>query len=301
MLISFGEFNIKCILFILVPIFMFCCRLSEKNLDYEENLFFVSFIKYFSRSFSFILWIVLNQSLTFQREKPKLEIISKDQPLFGNNENEDILNDEDGDTIKNRKTFVSEKIIYERKIKKKEKIKIKIILEKIKSYNVVLLYTIILGFIGTFIKYIFAKLEYREHVSAGLSILSSCTRLCVCAICSYFFLGDKKFEKHQYFSAAIIGAVAIILTLLSYFTESKTNNKDFIIKLILMIIPEILYCFMYICGAIYLIRGQGNIYKIIFFNGVFALTCSIIIQIVVLFFNCNKINLLEFIICFFTL
>ena len=137
---------------------------------------------------------------------------------------------------------------------------------------------------------LFAKLEYREHVSAGLSILSSCTRLCVCAICSYFFLGDKKFEKHQYFSAAIIGAVAIILTLLSYFTESKTNNKDFIIKLILMIIPEILYCFMYICGAIYLIRGQGNIYKIIFFNGVFALTCSIIIQIVVLFFNCNKIK-----------
>ena len=294
MLISFGEFNIKCILFILVPIFMFCCRLSEKNLDYEENLFFVSFIKYFSRSFSFILWIILNQSLTFQREKPKEEIINKDKeqdkPLFENNENEDILNDEDGDTIKNRKTFVSEKIIYERKIKKKEKIKIKIILEKIKSYNVVLLYTIILGFIGTFIKYIFAKLEYREHVSAGLSILSSCTRLCVCAICSYFFLGDKKFEKHQYFSAAIIGAVAIILTLLSYFTESKTNNKDFIIKLILMIIPEILYCFMYICGAIYLIRGQGNIYKIIFFNGVFALTCSIIIQIVVLFFNCNKIK-----------
>ena len=299
MLISFGELNIKCILFILVPIFLFCCRLSEKNLDYEENLFFILFIKHLSRSFSFILWIVLNQSLAFQREESKLDTINKDknQPLFRNNENEDvpdISNDEDGDgsgdTIKNRKAFVSEKIIYETKIKKKEKIKVKIIMKKMKSYNVLLLYSIILNFVGHFIKFIFAKLEYREHVSAGLSILSSCTRLCVCAICSYFFLGDKKFEKHQYFSAFIIGVVAIILALLSYFTENTTNNENFIIKLILMIVPEILYYFMYICGAIYLMKGQGDIYKIIFFSSVSALACTIIMQIVVLFFNCNKIK-----------
>ena len=38
-------------------------------------------------------------------------------------------------------------------------------MKKMKSYNVLLLYTIILGFVGTFIKYIFIKLESREHVS----------------------------------------------------------------------------------------------------------------------------------------
>ena len=286
MFISCGELNIKCILFILVPIFMFFCRLSEKNLDYEENLFFISFIKYCSRSFSFILWILLNRSLSsFQKEEIKIETI--DQPLFTDDDN-DVISD--GDTIKYRKSFVPETVLYERKIKKREKIKEKNVKEKIKSYNIVLLYTIILGFVGTFIKYIFIKLESREHVSGGLTILSSCTRLCVCAICSYFLLGDKKFEKHQYFSASIIGAVAITLSLLSYFTENKVNNENFLIKLTLMVIPEILYCFMYICGAIYLIKGQGYIYKIIFFNGAFALICSIIIQIIVQFFNCNKIK-----------
>ena len=285
MLISLGELNIKSILFILLPILMFLCRLSEKNLDYEENLFFILFIKNCGRSFSFILWIFLNRTLNFQREELNVEIINKIQSLNENNEMDDEPpNDEDS------KKFISEKTIYERKIKEKEKIKTKIINEKIKSYNKILIYTVILDFIGSFIKFIFAKLEYVEHVSGGLKILSSCVRLFFCAILSYFLLGNKKLENYQHFSASIIGIIAIIFTLLSYFTENKINNEHFFIKLILMAIPEIIYNFKYICGAIYLIKTQGNIYKIIFFNAVFTLICSIIIQIIVLFFNCNKIK-----------
>ncbi len=57
-----------------------------------------------------------------------------------------------------------------------------------------------------------------------------------------------------------------------------------------MITPEIIYCFMYICGIKYLMKSQGNVYKLIFFNGIIGLILSGIFQIILSFFNCNDIK-----------
>ena len=57
-----------------------------------------------------------------------------------------------------------------------------------------------------------------------------------------------------------------------------------------MITPEIIYCFMYTCGIKYLMKTQGNVYKLIFFNGIIGLILSGILQIILSFFNCNDIK-----------
>ena len=299
MLAYFGQINIKWLFFLLVPIFICLCYVNEKYLDYAKNLFYLSFIKFFSRSLTFILWIILYKSLKNEskKENNKNENENKEKNIDYfivkeenkkentiNSDNEKGIDDScDIYLIKSKKSNLPEYILYEMKLKKEKEIKKK----KFKANNFILLLTIILGFIGTTLKYIFSNVKYRKNISGGLTVLSSCIRLFICAIFSYFFLGVKIFERHQYFSSSIILIVAIGISLLSYFIEDKENNENFLVKLALLAVPEIIYCFMYICGYIYLIKTQGNVYKLIFFNGIFALILSIILQYIITFFNCT--------------
>lgn len=290
MFIYFGKINIKWLLFLLVPIFICLVYLIEKYLDYEKNLFYKSFIKFFSRSLSFILWIILYKS---QKKKPKNEnkeqIIEKYLSEENISQNENIIDNDnekntDNENINRRKFNLSEYMLYKKKIKDNKDIKKK----KFKANDLFLLYTIILGFFSTTLKYIFSDIKYIEHLSGGLIVLTSCFRLFICAICSYFILDIKIFERHQHFSSAIIIIVSFIITLLSYFLEDKKNNENFFGKLALVALPEIVYCSMYIVGAIYLIKTQGNVYKLIFFNGLFGLIASVVLQFIISFFNCSK-------------
>ena len=57
-----------------------------------------------------------------------------------------------------------------------------------------------------------------------------------------------------------------------------------------MILPHIFYCFKDACGAIYLIKSQGIIYKLIFINGIIGLILSGILQFILSLFNCNDIK-----------
>ena len=258
----------------------------------------MSFIKFFSRCLTFILWIILYKSQKNESENKnkknenenKEKIIelyiaqnkSEENNRDTNNE-KNIESKNDITLIKTKKIFLPEYILYEEKLKEKNEI----IKKKFKANNFILLYTLILGFIGTTLKYIFSKIKYRENISGGLTVLASCIRLFICAICSYCFLGVKIFERHQYFSSSIILIIAADISILSYFIEDKKNNEDFLLKLALLAIPEIIYCFMYIFGYIYLIKTQGNVYRLIFFNGIFALIFSVLLQYIITFFNCN--------------
>ena len=77
---------------------------------------------------------------------------------------------------------------------------------------------------------------------------------------------------------------------LSLIFEKKEANEDFLIKLILMIIPEILFSLMFSLGLVYLIKTEGNIYKILSINGIIGIILSFISQIIFYFFKCNNIK-----------
>ena len=272
MFISFGSINIKWIFFLLVPLLLVLCNMLQvfimKEKKYDNNLFYFAFLKFVGRSFSLIFWIALNKSLSFQKNNGKVNL--------------------NGVTYKRENVNVSisilDSILFEN-IKNEKKISIK----KRKSI-LFMIVTSLLDYIATTIKFIFSNIDYRMEVSGGLIVLCSCVRLLVFALLSYFILKNKNIKKHQYFSVIVIAIVVLIIFILSISIENEENNDNYIIKLLLMITPEIIYCFMYICGIKYLMKSQGNVYKLIFFNGIIGLILSGIFQIILSFFNCNDIK-----------
>ena len=293
MFISCGSVNLKWFLFLLVPILMYICNILEKNSHSEQNVFFFSYLRFFSRSLSFILWMILKKSLSFQNEKKEEEenLQKLDVGEFP------IRADSYFDITKNprkSKSLVSEYMIYKENMDNKKKN----LLKQYKSKDYFILYTGLLDFISTTIKYFFRNLKYIGKVSGGLNILSSCTRLALMASLSYFFINNQKIHRHQYFSAIVTLIVAIISAILSFIIENRDYNENFLMKLILMCVPEILYCLMYICGIYYLMK-KGNIYKLISVNGIIGLILSSILQLIVSYFNCNGIKhfFLEDLIC----
>ena len=282
MFISCGSVNFKWILFFITPILMHICNLIEKNSKSDKNIFFFSFLRFFSRSLNFILWLILKKSLSSQKDKKDEEENSQklDEGFSSIHEDSDEVNN----CVKSN-SIVSETILY----KQKMEIKKKYLLEQYKAKDKLIFFTGILDFIATTIKYIFVNLKYIQKVSGGLNILSSCARLALMISLSYCFINNQKLQRHQYFSAIITLIVAIVSSILSLIMEDRDYNNNFWIKLILMSVPEILYCIMYICGAYYLVK-KGNIYKLLFFNGVIGLILSTIMQLLVNFFSCNNIK-----------
>ena len=288
MFISFGAVNLRWLLFLLVPTLIFFCNFIESYSKSDKNLFFFAFLRFFSRSLSFILWLILYKSVSFQKNIKKEEENfqrKEEDPdeLLLSNINNNLSED---NSIARSKTYVSEYILYKKKLENKNKD----ILKKYKANNIIILYTAILDFVSTTVKYIFGNIKYIQNISGGLNVLSSCARLALMTSLSYFLISNQKLKKHQYFSAIIILFVVIIISILSFFMEDKESNNNYWIKLILMSIPEILYCFMYISGAYYLVKTQGNIYKLVFFNGIIGLTLSFIFQIIISFFSCGHIK-----------
>ena len=251
------------------------------------KIFFYAFLRFFSHTLNFILWIILNKSLSYPKntENENDEINKKEEveEIKDNSDNNNNISPENRSvSIDSRNTFISEYTLYKKKMTLEKKI-------KMKQYNdnkKLLFLTAILDFIATTIKYIFNNIELRRNVSGGLTVLSSCSRLLLIILLSHFLIKSEKLKKHQYFSAIIILIIVIIISILSLIFEGE-SNYDFFIKLILMIVPEFLYIFVYICGAIYLSKSQGNIYKMVFFNGITGLFLSVILQIILSFFNCD--------------
>ena len=290
MLISFGSLKIKWLLLLIVPSFIFFCNITEYASDCDRNFFFYAFLRFFSRSLNFILWIILNKSLSYPKntenendEINKKEEIKEIKEKSDNNNINNISSENRSVSIDSGNEFISEYKLYKKKMTMKKK------MEQYKQYNdnkKLLFLTAILDFIATTIKYICNNIELRRHVSGGLTVLSSCSRLLLIILLSHFLIKNEKLKRHQYFSAIIILIIIIIISVLSLIFEEE-NNNDYFIKLVLMIVPEFLYIFVYICGAIYLSKSQGNIYKMVFFNGITGLILSVILQIILSFFNCD--------------
>ena len=272
-----GEFRFKSLLFFLAPLFIALrgyleTKIKQKN----KNFFFNGFLRFLSRSLTSILWILFKRNMAFKKkEKEKIMYSQRN----GINSNENFL--------KNNKKFINQ---FDLEKEKDEKKLMEIKSKKSKINLYILIFIAFLDFFSVTINMLISELKIQEEISLGLLSIFSCIRIYVLAILSLILIQYTKSYSHHYFSVISIGIVGIIMVTLSLIFEKKEANEDFLIKLILMIIPEILFSLMFSLGLVYLIKTEGNIYKILSINGIIGIILSFISQIIFYFFKCNNIK-----------
>ena len=262
MLISIGDFKFKSLLFFLAPLFMALrgyleTKIKQKN----KNFFFNGFLRFLARSLTGILWIFYNKVIVSKKKKEKEKLII--------NQNKSV-NDNDNNLKKNKK-FINQ---FDLEKEKDERKLMAIKSKKRKSYLHILIIIGFLDFFSVSINMLISEVKIQEKISLGLLTIFSCIRIYILAILSLILIQYTKSYAHHYFSAICIGIVGLIMVNLSLLFE-KEANEDFLTKLILMIIPEILFSLMYSLGLIYLIKTDGNIYKILCINGIIGIILSI--------------------------
>ena len=297
MIISLGELNKKCWLFILVPIFLTIRWYMENYIfeDSKKNLFFGSFLRFFSNSLNIILWIIFNKSMSFEKnkdkEKEKERNSINDDNILKDEIKNIIFSEDRGNNIK-RNSFISQfelEMIKEQE--KKELMNKSKRVTKLGDFFLLLLSGFV-DFIFTSISLIIDELRLKKRISVGISALSANTRLVICAIFSYYLIKSSKMYRHHYFSAIVI-AIIVILFLISSFIIEPKKNKDFLFKFILKTIPDIGNTLSYTLGLMYLIKTSGNIYKYLFYIGLIGMIFSILFQIFFSFFKCKKYDVFD--------
>ena len=238
-------------------------------------------MRFLARLSAGILWIFYKRTIDSKKKK------EKEQLIFNHNKS---INDSDNDFKQNRK-FINQFDLEKEKVERKlERKLIAIKLKESKSNLHILIFIAFLDFFAVSISMLMSEVKIQEKISLGLLTLFSCIRIYVLAILSLILIQYRKSYAHHYFSAICIGIVGIIMVNLSFLFEKKEANEDFLTKLILMVIPEILFSLMYSLGLIYLIQTDGNVYKILCINGIISIILSIITQIIFSFFKCNNIK-----------
>ena len=267
MFISLGTLNYKCLLFIFVPIFFYARGILEDNIDIKhQNLFTIPFLRAFARSLAIFLWLYLHKNVSKMKSK--------------NTEEKENENSFDEEVIKSR-------IISEYEINRhKDDIKKGLLAKNFGTNSLnILIIEVIIEFICCFLFSTLFKFKIAEGVTGGIVIISIFVRLVVLAIISYFYIKSNKIYKHQYFSIIMITILVLVIAITSGFKE---KTKNYFVKLIFEIMPDVLYSLSYSLGLLYLIKSDGNLYKILTINGFFGMVMLIILQIIFAFILCEK-------------
>ena len=283
MFISCGYFTKKCLLFLVVPVAIII-RLMLANFKGENNVFYQGFVQFFGKSINGILWLVVERSITSKKIE-KLD--DRDTMLVINDQNnsaqdnDDILNENENEP--NRIRFESQHELNCKKIKKME--------NKRNCKKICFLIVIcILDFFSVVCDTVTVKIKSYSEYSCGLIFLILAARLFEVAIFASFMIKNNKMYSHHYLSIIILIMVVIAINIFSIFKE-ENNNKNYFLKLGLMLIPEVLFSITYVCYAKYLNITEGNVYKLLFINGIIGIILLILLQIVVYFFlPCNLVN-----------
>ena len=285
MIISFGRLTEKSLLFLFVPIFMLIRRfLTDLETSFgEKNIFYPSFLRFLGRLIHGIMWLIIVKiSITNTKNKQD----NKDKILTINDQNSstqinpDILNE---DELKRNSTIYKQ---YELECKEKRKMEIKNNCKKI----FLLIFVCILDFLAVTTNTIVVETNLYNERTSGLVSIALTTRLFAIALLSYFIIKNSKMYSHHYLSIIIILIVVISIIIFSAINKKEKNN-DYVLKLGLFILPELLYSIMYVFGAKYLLITDGNIYKLLFIEGILGIILSIILQVIIFFsVDCSSIQ-----------
>lgn len=255
MLIDFGKLSKKeIIMLISVSLMMFARLFFRMTLNkVNHNLFLLPLINFLSKILNCILWLILYKKIKGLKDETK--------------KNEDNLND----LKKKRKSTqegLSQKEINELEINKKEKIK------RIKK----VLFVIIIGildFISTFFNNILS--QTNKHKNMGHLTLFSFSRFIGIYFFSYLFSIKKNIYKHQYISILIIIFTIIFLNIYAIIIFPH-DNFDYFFYGGIILITETIYALLYVLGYKYLISLDGNVYKLLFYDGLISMVLLLVLQ-----------------------
>ena len=270
MFISFGHITKKHILFLILPTVMVIRRYVSKKIELDEanNMFYIGFIQLFGRSLNGILWIVLERrTMSIQKEVPNNEEKETSTP------NQNLLPQNNSDTPNKDeakcKTNIQRESNYPNKTKK-----------KISQKIFLLLLVCFLDFFSVICNTILRQIELLQQQSVRLVSLTIVLRTFAIAFFSHFIIKNIKMYIHHYLSIVIILIVVVVIHFISYFTD---KDEEYVIKILLNIFPELLFSIMYVCAAKYLSKTTGNIYKLLFIDGIIGIVLSILLQIIAFF------------------
>ena len=276
MFISFGLINKKWILFLLVPLSVVAFYLLEDKLK-DKNLFLSFFVKIIARLSCIIPYFCISKSLSNEHEvkhsKEKVIIISEindnNDSIHSNNSNNSKLSNNYNQTMGTQYLLSENKKRIEKKKRKSGKLYFYLILSGL------------IDFLALAIRYLVFRINYIEELSEGTSELSSFFRVIYFVVLP-FFLIKSKIHRHQVFSIIFILIVIIIgLSLHCLYNLDKKYLK----QILLVFISELVYCLRYVVGIAYLLNSEGNIYTLLFINGIIdlMLLAALIISLSLLF------------------
>ena len=283
MFISFGQLTKKSLLFLFLPI-VWLIRIILIQLSGEDrDLFYKGFLVFLGKSFHGILWSILEKA-TESTKKEKKD--NKDTKFIINNESVSSRNNSellDENESKDSFSFSTQyELNYYEKRKKEKKNNLK--------NNFILILSCILNFFHLTYSMIKYKTKYYQQRSNGLISLDVAAALFAFALFSHFILKNSKMYRHHYLSAIIMLIVVITTNIFSLITKEKFNENYFT-KMGFLILSRLLFSLAYVCGTKYLYISKGNIYQLLFFEGIIGIILSILLQIVVLFtIPCNSIK-----------
>ena len=277
MFISFGYLTKKSLLFIAVPIAMFVRILLVYNVTKKNNLFYHSFLKYLGRSINGILWFAVERRITSNK------IEEQDTVLATPDQNVPQQNDPD---ILNKEKFKRKRCAFsEYRLDYYSKNKIKQISNCTKTFLLILV--CILDFVSVICNRIVVKKKFYSEYSSGLVSLIT-IRLFLMAILSQLILKNTKIYSHHFLSIIVILITVITINIFSIIETE--NIKVYFSQLGLMILPELFLSIMYVCGAKYLSITKGNIYKLLFYDGIIGMILMTLLQAVTYFISCGLIK-----------
>ena len=297
MIISFGELNKKSILFILVVFFIGLRWLFESKFQSEKNnFFFRSFLRYLGYSLAVIFYLFLKRKMSFEK-KNEIEKCNKFNDNLIEKEDKDSINSINGENQEKpfelRDSKIKTSVFEMERRKREEKLKAFKDFEQnvVKTRSIILILLVsLIDFSCVFVFHIIYELDvFNSDFPGGIVILAANVRLFVFAIISHFFFTAKKMQRHQIYSIIIIGFIVFVLLISSLIIEKEKNERLFT-KILVMIIPELGFSCIYSLGLLYLIKSKGNIYKLLFIDGIIGITLSILFQCIFSFFKCHKSN-----------
>lgn len=242
MLIELSEFNFKLFIPLIYPIFKRLQDFTKKTYIIKDNHLFKTFRYFFSYIFSFIFLLII-----FFRTRKNKEGEQKD--VSSN------MKTKNGKYIKESNKFLFNEImeLKEQNIKKK----------RIKSY----LFLLLLSAVG-FCSYFYRKLFKTDNYGRIKQSLSIILDIGLYTLLSIIILKQKLY-KHSYASIGLMGAILILLFIISlYYTDSD------------YILPGLLYYFLHaLLFGLYDVLGKK--YMILYFSTPYFLMVSVSIIVLV--------------------
>lgn len=296
MSISLGELNQKSILFIAVVFFIGLRWLFESKFPREKNnFFFRSFLRYLGHFLAFIFYLFLKRKMSFEKKREKEIYKNFNDNLINKNDKDSVKiinaeNQEKSNELCSNKSNAPSLFEMERK-RREDKLKaFKDFQENVvKTRSIILILLVsLIDFSCVFVFHLIYELDvFNSDFPGGIVILSANVRLFVFAILSHYFFKSKKIQKHQFYSIIIIGLIVLILFISSLIIEKEKSDRLFT-KFLVMIIPELGFSCIYSLGLLYLIKSKGNVYKLLFIDGLISISLSILLQFFFSFLSCHK-------------